>query len=256
MIQPASTGPLENGLNPAHGATIPDAVSMQVDLRPALPRVLDQGERGTCLAFATTVGHEQVRATSTSIHEDLSEEVLYWASKQVDKNVAPGTSFRSAAEALQRWGQPAEEVWPYDAARIDSDHSYQPPPEALEPDICYKARLAQIECSVTTLREHLNRKQAVAIGILLWPDFFTPDNGSIAMPTVGTALLGGHAISVVGYHDETSTLGDTEAGTPISTGYFIIRNSWGEEWGEAGYGYLPYSYIIDFGAEAWVVEEN
>ena len=42
--------------------------------------------------------------------------------------------------------------------------------------------------------------------------------------------MGGHAISAFGYDDEKGAL--------------LIRNSWGEEWGENGYGWLPYEYVL------------
>lgn len=44
---------------------------------------------------------------------------------------------------------------------------------------------------------------------------------------------GGHAMLLVGYEDDDSVAGG---------GYFIVRNSWGGDWGEAGYGKLPYAY--------------
>lgn len=45
------------------------------------------------------------------------------------------------------------------------------------------------------------------------------------------ALIGGHAVLAVGYDN--------------STQHFIIRNSWGADWGDKGYFYMPYEYITD-----------
>lgn len=52
----------------------------------------------------------------------------------------------------------------------------------------------------------------------------------------GPEILGGHAVSVVGYDEE----------------YLIIKNSWGITYGDMGYWYLPYS---DFNKvrEAWTI---
>lgn len=52
---------------------------------------------------------------------------------------------------------------------------------------------------------------------------------------------GGHAMLLVGYVDDDSVVGG---------GYFIVRNSWGEEWGENGYGKLPYAYVELFATSA------
>ena len=53
----------------------------------------------------------------------------------------------------------------------------------------------------------------------------------------------GHAVVAVGFDDSI------EIGP--SKGAFIIRNSWGEEWGENGYGYLPYDYLLNGLALDW-----
>ncbi len=216
----------------------------QVDLRHLLPAIKDQGARGTCLAFAVTAAHEVARLVNTSTIEDLSEEALYWCCKQVDDNTLSGTTFYSAATALRKWGQPPEEIWPYDDNRDETSPTYVSPPGALDPQFCHIASLDKTEVDVESIKSHLASGDAVALGILLAETFFTPVDGHIAMPQPGADLLGGHAILIVGYID-------SHAG--VDSAYFIVRNSWGADWGDNGYGYLPLEYIERYGREAWVL---
>jgi len=51
------------------------------------------------------------------------------------------------------------------------------------------------------------------------------------MPGWFESVVGGHAVLAVGYDDPSSR--------------FIVRNSWGAAWGDAGYFYLPYAYLTD-----------
>lgn len=215
-----------------------------MDLRPVLPPVRDQGERGTCVAFAVTAAHEAAIVTSAGAIEDLSEEVLYWGCKQVDGDHESGTSFHSAAIALSTWGQPPEDLWPYDERRQESDDTYLPPPGALDSRVCRKAQLQAAEATVAAIREHLAAGRSVVIGIRIGYSFLTPKAGRIPLPEPDEALTDGHALLVVGYND----------GAGQRDGFLIVRNSWGEGWGDGGYGYLPYEYIERHGAQAWVVD--
>jgi C1A family cysteine protease len=62
------------------------------------------------------------------------------------------------------------------------------------------------------------------------------------MPTALDKFTEGHALLVAGYIDE---IGD-------HSGHFIIRNSWGTDWGDVGYGYLPYEYVRQYGRRVWL----
>ena len=66
--------------------------------------------------------------------------------------------------------------------------------------------------------------------------------GRIPFPTRGERRRGGHAVDVVGY-DDTMEIQNGNGGRPTK-GALLIRNSWGREWGEAGYGWLPYDYVL------------
>lgn len=52
---------------------------------------------------------------------------------------------------------------------------------------------------------------------------------------------GGHAMLLVGYEDDDALPGG---------GAFIVRNSWGEDWGEDGYARMPYAYVELFVSSA------
>jgi len=87
---------------------------------------------------------------------------------------------------------------------------------------------------------------AVLLGIRLFATWYAPSgDGRIALPASSAVALGGHAVLLVGY--------DGDAG---ATGYFIVRNSWGDDWGEEGYAYLPDTYIEAHGLQAWGLESE
>ncbi len=61
------------------------------------------------------------------------------------------------------------------------------------------------------------------------------------LPQPQEAMLGGHAIAIVGYDD--------------SKQMFTFQNSWGSSWGDKGFGYLPYSYLTNpqLSSDFWTV---
>ena len=83
-------------------------------------------------------------------------------------------------------------------------------------------------------------------GFAVYQSFETEEvakTGIMVMPKENDKMLGGHAIMAVGYDSEKEV--------------FIIRNSWGVEWGDKGYFNMPYSYITnkDLCSDFWVVEK-
>lgn len=205
-----------------------------VDLRPRLPSVGDQGRRNTCVAFAVTAAHEDFR----SQRDDLSEEGLYWGCKRLDGVSAPGTTFPAAGQALSRWGQPLQELWPYDHALSDTDPLPSPPGGDPAPGTWYTARLEQTDCTGGAVKSQLDAGTVVVLGIRVSRDFHVSRDGRIPMPASARRLAGLHAILAVGYTEDE----------------LIFRNSWGERWGDGGYGYLPIPYLDQYGLQAWTVD--
>ena len=215
---------------------MPPQLPSDADLSPLLSPARDQGPRGTCTAFAATALHEAVRTSGAGAMTALSEEVLYWGAKQADRNYNPGTSFRSAHFALGRWGQPEAALWPYDPSRNDGDAGYAPPPAAIDPANCHRARLEAVAVDIVAVRGHLAAGRPVAVSVRMSLGFFTAANGRIPLPQPHELLADNHAVLLTGYHDGRAAL--------------RFRNSWGGQWGVAGYGELPYDYFTRHGQSA------
>jgi C1A family cysteine protease len=74
--------------------------------------------------------------------------------------------------------------------------------------------------------------QPVLMGMEVFASFESEavaKTGKMPMPKAGEQNLGGHAVLIVGYDDTKQCL--------------IVRNSWGEAWGDKGYFYMPYAYV-------------
>ncbi len=197
----------------------------------------DQGQRGTCLAFAVTAAHEVFRPGPT-IPEDLSEEALYWGCKRTDGNWHAGTTFASASVAINRWGQPPEGVWPYDASRPDGV-AYMPSGRAGGKD-WFTSALREVGTDLADVRALLDGGTPVAIGLTVFDTFFFPDpHGHIHEPITGSQPRGRHAVLAVG-HQPTDLL---------------IRNSWGSAWALDGYAWLSDGYVRNHAGGAWVIDD-
>ena len=99
-----------------------------VRLMDNMPPVRDQGQRGTCVAFATVA----LREFLNDCREDLSEQFLYWACKQLDGLPEPGTYIHTAMSALAEYGVCTESIWPYNPVQTDDEAQGPPPPGGIE----------------------------------------------------------------------------------------------------------------------------
>lgn len=212
------------------------APAAAVDLRPSLPAVRDQGQRGTCLAFAVTAAHEIARS-APAVPDDLSEEALYWGCKRTDGNWVGGTTFDSASAAIARWGQPLEIVWPYDGTRADGV-AYAAPSRAGSKG-WFKSGLRRVATDLSDVRTFLGAGTPVALGLTVFDTLFSPDpTGRIQEPAAGSVPRGRHAVLAVGHQANE----------------LLIRNSWGGSWALNGYAWISDGYIERHLHSAWVID--
>ncbi len=206
-------------------------MAQTIDLRSALGAVRSQGQRGTCLAFAVTAAHELHIGDGI----DRSIETLYWGAKQFDRDNDPGTTFESADQALRKWGQPAEALWPYDPTADDRSSAYAPPASAIDPANCHLAALDPCALDRAAVEALLENSTVIAIGVPTWSALRRPADGHLRNPAVTDRDGGFHVMVIVGHRRDTNEI--------------LLRNSWGDE----GYAWIPFAFIADHVLAAWSI---
>lgn len=191
--------------------------------------VRDQGQRGTCLAFATSAAHSEARAEPDA----LSAEWLFWAAKRRDSDMDDGTTPDAICEALLYEGQPEDRVWPYDEARSHLDPAYAPP--SLNGDVCYRRASTGMRPTVADVTAALDAGATPVLGITLTLGFplATGTGGRVGALAARASIIGAHAVLAVGYGRDRR---DGEQ-------FVVIRNSWGQAWAKSGYALVASEYL-------------
>ncbi|MEA1928051.1 MAG: C1 family peptidase, partial [Candidatus Auribacterota bacterium] len=205
-----------------------------VDYTNLMSPVRNQGEEGTCVAFASVVGIKEFQEKEEHRRLiELSPRYIYHLCKEVDGIPdQEGTYTRIAMKALAEQGVCTEGCWPYQP--YQSDKACPEADEQARPfRIKTYARLTEID----EMERSLSINGPFMAGIEVFSAWFEDQQGKIPLPSPGESSLGGHAVCVVGYSREGS--------------YFKFKNSWGVDWGDRGYGYLPYEYMIRHSLDAW-----
>jgi C1A family cysteine protease len=222
---------------------IEKALPATVDLRQWCSPIEDQEALGSCTANAGVGLLEYFQKRAYGKHLDASRLFLY----KVTRNLMgikgdEGAELRTTMKAMVLFGIPPESYWPYKIEAFDEE------PQAF----CYAfaqsyktTKYYRLDpAGQSTDKTMVAVKKSLAAG--LPPMFgFTvfssipptgEGKGEIPFPSVGDSVEGGHAIVAVGYDDKKKVGKDT--------GALLIRNSWGTGWGDKGYGWLPYSYVL------------
>lgn len=221
---------------------IAKAPPASADLRAWCSPIEDQGDLGSCTANAGVALFEYFERRAFGKHLDASRLFLY----KVTRNLMgakgdTGAELRDTMKAMVLFGVPPERYWPYHITRFEDEPS----------SFCYAfaqnyqaVKYYRLDPPGTAPSKVLGDIKRFLAGNL--PSMFGfsvyssmpgsgDGKGEIPYPGRGDKLEGGHAVVAVGY-DDGKKIGKDK-------GALLIRNSWGTEWGEKGYGWLPYSYL-------------
>lgn len=229
----------------------------KMDLRQWCSPIENQGDLGSCTAHASVGLVEYFERRAFGKHLDASRLFVYKTSRNMlGWTGDDGAYLRTAIGSLVLFGVPPEQYWPYDEAQYNAE------PTAF----CYAfaenfktISYYRLDGPGVTKPALLNKikTQLVAgipsiFGFTTFPSMDSEENerGKIPFPSAKEKSDEGHAIMAVGYDDNMKIVNPLDK--KVSTkGALLIRNSWGTEWGEKGYGWLPYEYVLQELAMDW-----
>jgi autotransporter-associated beta strand protein len=179
-----------------------------------------QDHTGMCWAFSSVAALEsmyKITRNDPTYNSDLSEQQLPCAG--VGDAVIGG--FPSSALAyFQLAGVVTEAELPF----TKSNYSPLWPLSAGWRDRAYKIdSQSGFTGNAATIKDYVKRYGPIITEMQIDNDWYGPEQGP---------SRGGHAVLITGYHDDAALPGG---------GYFIVKNSWGDWWGDGGYGKIPYS---------------
>ena len=200
-----------------------------VDFRtnPKMPPIRDQGNIGSCTAFALSGCVEFLSKSFT-----CSQLFLYYNERKMENTINDdsGAYLHDGVTCLQLYGVCSSALWPYNTNNYKIKPTLKCFADALKHQALQVKNIAQDELS---MKACLASGTPFVSGISVYSSFMSNPvalTGEVPMPNLQTdSFLGGHAICIIGYTDK----------------YWFCRNSWGSTWGNKGYFRLPLAYLLD-----------
>lgn len=220
----------------------------KVDLRSFMSPVEQQGETNSCAANATAGAYEYlVKRHMGEDAYDVSRLFIYYNARAIDdpNNIQDeGSVLQSVIESLKEHGACSEETWAFDEEAVNEEPSEEAYEEAKQ-FLIEETEL--VPTDLNAWKTALAEGHPIIFGVKLFGSFDKHKKpGLVPNPSpveAGRESHGGHAMLCVGYSDPDQV--------------FIVRNSWGPDWGDKGYCYVPYRYLMNqeynFG-DSWIIK--
>jgi len=223
---------------------VPAVLPPMIDLRSKCSPVEDQGDIGSCTAQAL-VGALEFLEIKENVHfKDLSRLFLYYCERVIEKTVGydSGAQIRDGIKSLKKQGICSEKSWPYDISKF----TVKPPSSCYKEALVNKIKSYHRILTVDEMRACLAEGYPFAFGFSVYESFDSQEvaqTGVVNMPQKSEQQLGGHAVLCVGYDDSHKR--------------FIVRNSWGQNWGMKGHFTMPYDYLADrnLSDDLWTIRD-
>lgn len=218
-----------------------------IDLRVNCPPVYDQGKLGSCTA--NSIGfcyHYDELAQNESSPFVPSRLFIYYNEREVEGHVKEdtGAQIHDGIQVLNTIGVCPETDWPYDISKFADKPT----------DACFEEASNHRSIEYNAINQNMDQLKAclisgfpVAFGFVVYESFESQQvasTGVVPMPKPNEKILGGHAVAIVGFDDNKKQ--------------FIVRNSWGDGWGDKGYFYMDYDFVLnkDLADDFWTIKKT
>lgn len=214
------------------------------DLRDKCPKIYNQGKLGSCTANAIAFAYQFDEMKQLENKDEIfvpSRLFIYYNEREMEGTTSSdsGAAIRDGIKTINKIGVCPESLWPYDI----STFTEKPNPKCYQIATKHKSiKYARIKQTLEQLREAITAGYPVVFGFTVYQSFESEEvakTGIMPMPNKNERLLGGHAVSAVGFNET----------------HFIIRNSWGDNWGKNGYFFMLNEFITNsnLANDFWVV---
>jgi len=210
-----------------------------VDLTEYCSPIENQGGLGSCTANAAAGLIEYYERRAFGKHLDASRLFLYKVTRKLlGWTGDTGAYLRTTMGAMALFGTLPEDEYPYVESQFDDEPSAFNYAYAQNYQSLSYFRLDQADMTPAQVLDRVKRFAAAGYPSMFGFSVYNFGNadGEFEFPKPSDSLQGGHAVDVVGYDDDRVISG--------KKGALKIRNSWGVGWGESGYGWLPYEYVL------------
>lgn len=217
---------------PAHPIPVPAALDLRTALANCMPTLRDQGDIGSCTAHGGVEMMGFVHRKLFSGDDPYFSALDLYAQTRLYENTPlsedSGAQVADVCRVLQFRGVCVESLWPYDTTKFD-----QVPPEDATVDAKHHLALALYNCpGLPALKQSIAQRFPIVFGFDCYSSLETDavaKTGYVPYPTQADQSIGGHCVLAVGY----------------TANEVVFQNSWGPDWGDRGFGYLPFTYFVN-----------
>ncbi len=243
-----------------HTFAVPPEISKKIgpgtDLRCQCPPVYDQQHIGSCTAnsIAAALQFDMMKQDAATAFMP-SRLFIYYNERAMEGTVGSdaGAQIRDGIKSVASQGDCPETLWPYDGRPANPDGTFpldhrarqQPSQDCYSSAVQHRAlKYQSVDQNLADMKGCLAAGYPFIFGFTVYESFESEavaKTGDVPMPGAGESIMGGHAVMAVGYDDEDAL--------------FICRNSWGDQWGDAGYFYMRYAYLLDdnLSSDFWTI---
>jgi C1A family cysteine protease len=229
-----------------YSAAGPTLLPTKVDLTTNCPEIYNQGALGSCTANAIGAVYEFVQKKETPDFFMPSRLFIYYNERDMEGTVKvdAGAKIRDGMKVVANLGVCPETEWPYKISKFASKPSVKNYTSASKHKVLSYKRITQ---SLSQMKTCIAEGYPFVFGFAVYESFESnavAKSGIVPMPTKDEKSLGGHAVTCVGYDDDK--------------GCFLIRNSWGKDWGIDGHCWMPYAYVThgSLASDFWTIRQT